>query len=200
MPIGMRRQLDGVQIHRSKTLITSDLDERRGLLVTNAVRTLIDLAPRFREPLLGVIVDEGTISGLWTPETVMARLDQRVGSGAGWAKLRRVLGLRLDEGRPDSPLEQRMIRVVKPAFPGFEVHHRVVLDGEVIEMDIAWVREKIDAEVDGMFTRARSRSKFERTALRPISLQGTAGASSISPIRWTIARFWRSWRPSSLAD
>jgi len=166
MPCGKGRQLDGVRVHRSRTLTKPDLEERRGLLVTNPVRTLIDLAGRFHEPLLGTIVDEGAIGRLWTPGTVMARLDQLGGGMAGQAELRRVLALRLGEGRPDSPLEQRVIRIVKPVFPGFVVHHQVVLDGAVIEMDIAWVREKIDAEVDGMFTRARSRSKFERTALR----------------------------------
>lgn len=166
VPYGSFRHLDGVRVHRSRTLTTLDLEERRGLLVTTPVRTLIDLAARFRDPLLGVIVDEGTISGVWTPESIATRLDQLGGGLAGRAELRRTLALRVGEGRPDSPLEQRIIRVVKPAFPGFKVHHQVVLDGEVIEMDLAWIPEKIDGEVDGMFIRAHSRSKFERTALR----------------------------------
>ncbi len=50
--------------------------------------------------------------------------------------------------------------------PGYTVHHRVVLGGEVIEMDIAWVAHKIDGEVDGMRARVVSRTKFERERRR----------------------------------
>ncbi len=161
-----RRNLHGVTIHQSTTLLPEDVRERNGLRLTSPVRTLIDVADRFHDPLLGKIVDEGAITRLWTPEAIGARLNGAGRGIAGVAELRRVLDLRLGEGNPDSPLEQRVIRVVKRVAEGYTLHHREVLDGEVIEMDIAWVPLKIDGEVDGMMTRAMSRTKFERERRR----------------------------------
>jgi hypothetical protein len=161
----------GVRVHRSRTLLPTDIQVRHGVAVTTPVRTVIDLAARFHEPLLGLIVDEGAISGLWTAEMLEARLDQLDRGVPGTAELRRLLGDRLGEGRPDSRLEQRVIRTVKRCFPGYIVHYEQVLDGQVIVMDIGWPALKLDGEVDGMTTRTRSRTKFERVERRANLLQ-----------------------------
>ncbi len=166
VPWPMVRQLAGVRTHRSKTLLPGDIDRRHGLLVTSPIRTLLDLAPRFRDPLLGSIVDEGAISRLWTPEQVEARIALFRAHPAGLAELRRLLALRTDECHPDSRLEQRVIRVVKPLFPGYALQHPVTLDGHVFLLDIAWPAQKIDGEVEGMTTRAKSLSKFDHTLQR----------------------------------
>ena len=161
-----RRNLHGVTIHQTTTLRPEDVRERNGLRVTSPVRTLIDVADRFPDPFLGLIVDEGAIARLWTPEAIFSRLGDISRGVAGASELRRLLDLRLGEGYPDSKLEQRVIRVVKRVAAGYTVHYRVVFDGEVIEMDIAWVAEKIDGEVDGMRTRVMSRAKFEHERRR----------------------------------
>jgi hypothetical protein len=166
IPATERRNLHGVTIHQSTTLLPEDVGERNGLRLTSPVRTLIEVAGRFHDPLLGKIIDEGAIARLWTPEAVGARLDGAGRGVAGVAELRRLLDLRLGEGKPDSHLEQRVIRVVKRVAEGYTLHHREVFDGEVIEMDIAWVAERIDGEVDGMRTRVMSRTKFERERRR----------------------------------
>jgi very-short-patch-repair endonuclease len=165
-PASHRRNLQGVRVHRSATLQACDIELRHGVAVTGPIRTLIDVAGRFKEPLLGLILDEGAIARLWTPEAISARMDDARRGAAGASELRRLLAERTGEGNPDSRLEQRVIRAIKREFPGYTVHHRVVLDGDVIEMDIAWVDEKIDGEVDGMQTRSASRTKFERTSRR----------------------------------
>jgi very-short-patch-repair endonuclease len=141
---------------------------------------VIDLASRTREPLLGTIIDEGTVSRLWTPEAVRARLDQLPHGVPGRAKLARLLTLRIGEGAADSRLEQRVFRVLAPLYPGYTIHHRVVLDGQIVEMDIAWVDQKIDGEVDGLAPRAQSRTKLERSARRA-NLLGAHG--------WRIVHF-----------
>jgi hypothetical protein len=166
VPYEMNRRLQGVRTHRSKTIAPSDLVARHGVAVTTPVRTLIDLAPRFSGPLLGEIIDEGTISRLWTPESIVARLDQLHGSVAGRTNLSRALAVRAGEGHPDSRLEQRVFRVVKGVYPDYTLHHREYLDGQFIEIDIAWVREKIAGEVEGWATRKASRIKFERSCRR----------------------------------
>jgi Transcriptional regulator, AbiEi antitoxin len=171
IPSPGRRYLQDVRVHRSATLLCGDVVQRSGVRVTSPVRTIIDLADRFKEPLLGAIVDEGSIARLWTPEAIGARLDTARRGVAGIAGLRRVVGERTGEGHPDSRLEQRVIRVLKGRFPGYVVHHQVVLEGQVIEIDIAWVEGKIAGEVDGMGTRVVSRTKFERERLRLNVLQ-----------------------------
>jgi len=166
VPYPARRALDGVRIHKSKTLRDDDQQNLNGIRVTTPVRTLIDIADRFHDPLLGAIVDEGAIGRLWTAELVSARLGKAKRGVTGAMELRRILAERLGEGNPDSRLEQRVIRMVKRWASGYTIHYRIVLDGVVIEMDIAWVAEKVDGEVDGMRTRALSRTKFERERRR----------------------------------
>ena len=166
LPNTYRKNHEAVTVHRSTTLLPGDVTTRRGVPVTSPIRTLIDLSDRFGDPLLGLILDEGSISRLWTADAVAARLhDSRRGS-SGVAALRPLVDLRLGEGNPASKLEQRVIRVVKHLATGYVVHYRVVLDGMVIEMDIAWPALKIDGEVDGMGTRMMSRSKFEHERRR----------------------------------
>ena len=171
VPSPMYRKLDGVRFHQSRTLLPDDAQIRHGVSITTPVRTLIDLAPRFDEGFLGKVVDEGTISRLWTPERISSRSDLLPRGVPGLRKLERQLALRYHEGRPDSPLEQRILRVVKWVFPGYVTHHQEVLEGEVIDMDIAWIQERIDGEIDGLTTRASSRTKFERTSRRENILQ-----------------------------
>jgi hypothetical protein len=166
VPHPARRNLHGVRIHRSKTLVDGDAQDLDGFRVTTPVRTLIDVADRFHDPLLGSILDEGAIARLWTAEAVSARLGDSSRGVTGVSELRRLLAPRLGEGNPDSQLEQRVIRLIKQVAPGYTLHHRVVLDGVVIEMDIAWVLQKIDGEVDGLRTRALSRTKFEHERRR----------------------------------
>ncbi len=161
------RRLSGVTIHRPRHLDNDDIEIQRGVRLTVPVRTVIDLAPIVGKELLGRILDEGAITRLWTAERVQARLDQMGSQGrSGTGRLRRQLALRLEEGNPDSRLEQHVIRVLRPHVPPFKVRYADTFDGERIEMDLAWLDLKIDGEVDGMDVRSRSRTKFERDRLR----------------------------------
>jgi hypothetical protein len=154
-------------VHRSRSITGVDIEDRHGRSVTAPIRTLIDLATTIPGPLLGKILDEGAISRLWTAEQVAARLGELgVRRLAGAGLLNELLSLRTEEGFPHSHLEQRVVRMLRPRVPPFEVHYTVVLDGEPIEMDLAWVAAKIDGEVDGMAVRAASRTKFERQCRR----------------------------------
>lgn len=164
-PRRISRTLQGVRVHRGE-LPPGDVEIRYGVPVTTPIRTLIDLAGRFGAPLLGKIIDEGVIARLWTAEAILERLEGPQRGVAGATRLRDLLTFRVGEGSPDSQLEQRVVRVVKRVAPGYTLHHQVVLDGEVIDMDIAWPAQKIDGEIDGLRTRAKSRTKFERSCRR----------------------------------
>ncbi len=91
VPYPARRALDGVRIHRSKTLRDDDQQNLNGIRVTTPVRTMIDIADRFHDPLLGAIVDEGAIGRLWTAELVSARLGKAKRGVTGAMELRRIL-------------------------------------------------------------------------------------------------------------
>jgi hypothetical protein len=164
-PVDDRVRLSGVRCHRTATLLRSDVESVRGLRVTSAVRTLIDLAPRLHPQLLAEVLDEGTIARLWTPAGVAARV-QQLSEGRAVAPLRELLALRLEEGNFRSRFEQRVCRVLRPAVAPFEVNYTIVLDGVPIELDIAWLDCRVDGEVDGYAVRTGSRTKFRRQTRR----------------------------------
>jgi hypothetical protein len=157
------RSLAGTKVHYSThDLPAEDVHLWSGLKITSPVRTLADIARGIEDQLLGKIVDEGTIARLWTPE----QIDQRVArlDGPGWHSCKRLRGLlvpRLGHGDPDSALEQRVIRLLDGQVPPFEVHLVVFLEGQAVEMDIAWKEHRIDGEADGLAVRKTSRSKFD---------------------------------------
>ena len=159
--------MQGVWIHRSLAFLPADVLERSGVRVTSLVRTLLDVAPYTSDYVLARIIDEGAIARLWTAEAIVARLE--AGSGerrTSTPRLNRLLALRLGESHPDSQLEQRVIRVIKPWLPPFSVHHRMELGGRTVELDVAWPEYRFGAEIDGRLVRSASRSKFDSDRLR----------------------------------
>lgn len=86
--------------------------------------------------------------------------------------LRRLLSVRGGEATPDSPLEQQVIRYLRPLGP-FEVHYQLVLDGTVVILDVAWPWVCIGAEIDGRSFRQTSRSDHDRES-RKLTLLSAA--------------------------
>jgi hypothetical protein len=116
--------------------------------------------------MLARVLDEGSIGGIWKPADVEATA-RRAGSRGrrGMAMLQDALEARLGEPAVESTLELRMIRALAPFAP-FETQYHLVLDGELLILDIAWPPWRVAAEVDGWWTRAQSRTKFDRTLHR----------------------------------
>lgn len=77
-------RMEGVCVHRMRDLDPLDLQEVRGLSVTTPARTLVDLASRLPDPLIGTIFDEALIARALEAETVRAVLD-RIGHRPGIA-------------------------------------------------------------------------------------------------------------------
>jgi hypothetical protein len=167
LPGAAGRSMAGVKVHRSEAMPAEDVVRCAGMRVTSPIRTVIDIAPSTGDYLLSRIVDEGAIARLWTAEEIDARLrrfahDRR----HGVAVLRRLVAARIGEGHPDSVLEQRIFRVLRRRVPPFEVHHRIQLDGRILELDVAWPERRIAAEIDGRRIRMTSGTKFESDRLR----------------------------------
>lgn len=175
--------LSGVVIHRSRILRPEDIEMRNGIRVTTPVRTVIDMAGRTGDYLLGRILDDGNTRRLWTAEMVAAALDGFAGSGGGppgTTRLRRLLTERMGEGYNDTKLEQRILRVLKGKVPDPVPHFQLVLDGKVIDMDLAWPEYRIDGEIDSYDAHIQ-RSDFERDRVRANRL----GAAGWRLVHWT---------------
>jgi hypothetical protein len=110
----------------------------------------------------GRIVDEGSIARRWTIQELAECAARLGGQGrAGGRALRGLLLERRDEPTADSRLELRMIRMLMPYAP-FETQYQVVIEGEVFVLDIAWPWWKVAAEVDGWWSRSKSRAKLDQ--------------------------------------
>jgi hypothetical protein len=169
VPNECRRRLANVRVHRSRLMAPEDVEARSSVHVTTPLRTVIDLAGSTSDYLLGKILDDGTVRRLWTPDLVASRVDMIGPAGrAGTARLKQLLDLRTGEGPQDGRLEQRVLRALKRfngELPEPAIHYRVVLDGHVIDMDLAWPEYRIDGEIDGYHPHGQ-RSDFDRDRLR----------------------------------
>jgi very-short-patch-repair endonuclease len=122
---------------------------------------VVDLAPRLDPELLGRVIDEGSIAGLWSVDE-LATCANRLGNQGrpGGRVLRAVLSTRVAEPAAESVLELRIIRALKP-FEPFETQFHVVIGGEIFILDIAWPWWRVAVEVDGWWSRRQSRRKLD---------------------------------------
>jgi very-short-patch-repair endonuclease len=160
VPVPRHPRLPDAIVHRVECLDECDVEQRNGVGVTTARRTIVDLAARLDPDLLARVVDEGTIARRWTIAELAACNDRLSAQGRpGVRAMRKVLAVRAEEPRAESMLELRMIRILEPYAP-FETQYQLVLEGRVLLLDIAWPRWRVAAEVDGWGAHGRSWSKF----------------------------------------
>lgn len=157
-------RMAGVTVHRVERLDPCDVELLRGVSVTTPARTLVDLAARLSARELARSFDEALIAGAVDAEAVRSAL-HRVRSRRGVRLLGSLVEERSGRSRPDSILEAKVIHVLEPLRP-FEVHHQLILDGELLIVDIAWPEEQVALECDGWVVHSRSRTKFDRDRRR----------------------------------
>jgi hypothetical protein len=162
VPNFLNPRLTGARIHRVSAISPVDVVQRSGVAVTSPCRTVVDLASRFDTELLARIVDEGSMARLWTIQELAECAARLGGQGrAGGRVLRGLLLERTDEPTAHTHLELRMIRILMPYAP-FETQYQLVLEGELFILDIAWPWWKVAAEVDGWWSRSKSRAKLDQ--------------------------------------
>lgn len=150
----------GVKVHRVGSLDPRDWEEKEGVRVTTADRTLVDLAPRLPATLLARVIDEGAVQRMWTPESLQAAR-RRAGRRTNLAGLDRLLAGRAETAGADSDLEIRVHRALRCLGP-FRAQYQLVLEGELLVLDMARPDLKLVVECDGWGIRRRSRGKFDR--------------------------------------
>ncbi len=160
VPLPRHPRVAGVVLHRVGCLDPPDIDRRGGVVLTSRVRTVCDLANRLNPALLARVVDEGCVSGWWTPEELADCVNRTGRRGRpGSQTLSDVLRMRTGEPAVESMLELRAVRALAPFGP-FVTQFQLVLEGEVLVLDIAWPAWKVGVEVDGWSVRSKSFGKF----------------------------------------
>ncbi|MDQ1413616.1 MAG: hypothetical protein QOE07_2204 [Acidimicrobiaceae bacterium] len=152
IPIGCHSSWrPNLTIHRSRDLERTKPVNRNAILVTNPLRTLVDLAGSAPPQVLTEAVDSALARHLVTTEALMAEIDRLSRPGRdGVGTLRRHLWERGFVGAPEpSVLEAHTRRLVDSTrLPHPEVEVRVGEDGEY-RLDIAWRPVFFAVEVDG---------------------------------------------------
>ena len=177
---GGHPRLMGVVAHRSSDLTPRHVTRRRGIPVTNPMRTLVDLGA-VDKWAVGDALERAVIArvcGIVAVERVLDDVARRGRRGAG--VLRRALDDRaLGQARPDGLLEARFARLLREhGLPQAVFQHRVGRH----RVDFAYPERMIAVEVDG----------FEVHGT-PTALQADLERQNrLVSAGWTVLRF--TWR------
>jgi hypothetical protein len=136
--------------HRA-ILEPEEVSVRRGIPVTALTRTLLDAAATSSRERIESIVREADYRYRLRPDDLEGYLQQRRGR-RGAARLRACLDiLRAPRGRTRSRLEDRFAGIVaRSALPRPALNTLLELDGEMVEVDCLWRRQRLIVELDGM--------------------------------------------------
>jgi very-short-patch-repair endonuclease len=173
VPIGRAKDVEGVLLHRSRTL-ADVTTARRGVPVTTLERTIADLADVVARPLLHRAAQQAefhrrTIGALGDPW-------RHANGRRGAPDLRSLPQLRARVGMTWSELERRMLRLCRRAgLPEPESNQRVA--GH--RVDFVWRAERLAVETDGGQAHLTA-AAFEEDRRRDVDLM-VAG--------WRVARF-----------
>ncbi len=140
-----------VAVHRSRDIDIAKAVLRRDVLVTNPMRTIVDVAATLPPDQLDNATDRALAARLFTIPALVAELDRLARRGRpGVGALRRSLKDRGFIGAPaPSVLESKMLRLIVAAgLPLPKVELTVGLEGEY-RLDFAWPDLLLTVEVDG---------------------------------------------------
>ena len=168
----------GVRIHRRYGLRPSDLTETRGIPITAAIRTVLDLAAQWDEARLERTVNEADRLDLVDPEELRDALGF-YGGERGVARLRALLDKRTFR-LTDSELERRFLRLVADAGLSIPLTRQRV-NGFLV--DFFWPDLRLVVETDGL--------RYHRTPAQQTRDQLRDQAHTVAgltPLRFTHAQ------------
>jgi hypothetical protein len=154
VPLARAPRLPDVGVHRSTDLTREQVVRRRGIPVTNPLRTMVDLGAVLGPEEVETALERGLVPRLFSIGAIEHALDELGRSGrSGCGVLRRVLDDRaLGDDRPDGLLEPRMARLLRDAGvprPRFQYVVRDEAGGFLARVDFAHPEKKVAIEVDG---------------------------------------------------
>ena len=141
---GSRAARPGIDLHRARRLDARDVTALRGIPVTTAARTLVDLTAVVRPRQLERALEQAYVLRLLAPGALEGALARS--SGRRTAALRQLVAKDLRPTLTRSELEERFLELVRRGgLPDPEVNAR--LHG--YEVDFLWRRQRRVVEVDG---------------------------------------------------
>ncbi len=159
--------------YSTESLPTRSVD---GIMVTSPERTLLDIGCSVPEWLLAGAVEDALRRRLTSIRRLIECIDRSRGSGKrGTGQLRRVIAERGLAPATESPLEDRIERLLKRAgFPTplrqFEIRNG---DRLIARVDFAYPEQRLAIEVDGFrYHSGRQRFDAERERLNSIKAAG----------------------------
>lgn len=178
VPVDGRTQARDVRVHHRYALRADDVMKRRGIPVTSATRTLLDVACIWPAQRVERAVSEADRLGLVDPEALREALDAYRGE-PGVARLRKVLDARTFR-LTDSELERLFLRLVRDAsLPLPETGLRV----NGFKVDFYWPDLGLVVETDGI-TYHRTPAQQARDRVR----DQTHTAAGLTTLRFTHAQ------------
>jgi very-short-patch-repair endonuclease len=142
---GPGASLDGVVVHRSRSLTTKDITVRQRLPVTSVARTLLDQADSLTERQLELAVDRAIVDRILHPSQ-MDELLQRTTGRRGVPLLRELVQPQRAPTISRSEAEERMLQLIRAAqLPAPRMNVRVL----GYEVDFYWPEQRFVLEVDG---------------------------------------------------
>lgn len=159
------RTLAGIDVHRATTLAATDVATREAIPCTTVARTLLDLATVIDSRALARACERAEaleVLDLEAVEDLLARSARRPGVPA----LRAVVGNDRPLEFTRSELERRFLALCeRSGLPRPRVNVWIPLEGDGVEADFVWDRERLIVEVDG-YAAHRTRPAFERDRVR----------------------------------
>lgn len=156
-----RKRWPGVRVHESRSLAECDLTTRRGLPVTNPVRTILDLATVAHPFRVEQAMEDGLRRDLFTTQQLAQRYTQIVRRGwKGGASLRQMIEFRLGERVPTgSAFELKVLKLLLAhGLPEPVRQHPVTLAADLtVYLDLAWPRRQVALECDGIWDHGTNR-------------------------------------------
>ncbi|WP_026910776.1 type IV toxin-antitoxin system AbiEi family antitoxin domain-containing protein [Patulibacter minatonensis] len=174
------RRLPGVVVHAPRILLPDDVVEVRGLPVTSAGRTVLDVAARAGDDTVRRLIREGEVQGL-LPAGEMLRVVAAHPNHPGAGRVRRV-----DPGTPADALGQTtledeldaLIRELPMPAPERQLTVRGA-SGAWYHLDFGWGTARLAAEADGRSVHERA-SALESDRFRD---------NDLAAVGWLTMRF-----------
>jgi very-short-patch-repair endonuclease len=167
-------------VHRSRTLIPTDVRIHQSLPVTSPARTLLDVAATLPDRDIERLLDEALFARRMVTVAQVVDVLNRAGGHPGRARLERVVGNHTSSTKTDSPPEEKLLALIRAAgLPEPELQ----VDVLGYRLDFFWPDLRLAVEVDAYGTHG-SPARFEADRRRDARLLTDA---AIMVLRFTRA-------------
>jgi very-short-patch-repair endonuclease len=169
------RLIEGVQVHRSRTLTRADIEPVNGIPCTTVARTLLDLAAVVSPRALERAIEQGEIQQRLDLYALQGQIKRNRGT-VGGKRLAAALAYYVGQAPTESELEELLhahLRAADLPAPERQAHIDPG-DGEPpLRVDFAWRAQRVVVETDGgRYHRTRRAFEADRRRDQRLTLAG----------------------------